>query len=136
MASGVPIPAPLGSPAGPNLYQTTFLATIIDFMLRRRNELIRLYQWFCGAPVVLARKPAYVVPFTVFPITSCNVQSYYNRSSIVGLGNTLLIGILRTESSNSPVEKEGHLKQPLLLDEHASAQEHPTQLTVDRSYIQ
>jgi hypothetical protein len=38
--SAVPIPAPLGSPAGPN-------------------------QWFYGAPVVLALKPAYVVPFTV-----------------------------------------------------------------------
>jgi hypothetical protein len=33
IASGVPIPAPRGSPAGPN-------------------------QWFCGAPVVRARMPA------------------------------------------------------------------------------
>ena len=39
IASGDPIPHPLGSPAGPN-------------------------QWFCGAPVVRARRPAYVVPFT------------------------------------------------------------------------
>lgn len=34
MASGVPIPAPLGSPAGPNLYiyQNIFLATIIKYI--------------------------------------------------------------------------------------------------------
>lgn len=44
MASGVPMPAARGSPAGPN-------------------------QWFCGAPVVRARIPAYVVPFTVFAST-------------------------------------------------------------------
>lgn len=41
MASGVPIPVPLGSPHGPN-------------------------QWFYGAPVVLAFIPAYVTPFIVF----------------------------------------------------------------------
>jgi len=44
IASGLPIPAPLGSPQGPN-------------------------QWFYGAPVVLALFPAYVVPLTVFPRT-------------------------------------------------------------------
>lgn len=29
------------------------------------------HQWFCGAPVVLARIPAYVVPLTDLPSTSC-----------------------------------------------------------------
>jgi hypothetical protein len=38
--SGVPMPAPRGSPQGPN-------------------------QWFCGAPVVRPRIPVYVVPFTL-----------------------------------------------------------------------
>mmetsp|Transcript_2466 Transcript_2466/g.7398 ORF Transcript_2466/g.7398 Transcript_2466/m.7398 type:complete len:281 (-) Transcript_2466:945-1787(-) len=46
MASGVPMPAPRGSPAGPN-------------------------QWFWGAPVVRPRMPAYVVPFTVLASTCC-----------------------------------------------------------------
>mmetsp|Transcript_35616 Transcript_35616/g.79173 ORF Transcript_35616/g.79173 Transcript_35616/m.79173 type:complete len:216 (-) Transcript_35616:1090-1737(-) len=46
MASGVPIPAPLGSPAGPN-------------------------QWFWGAPVVRALMPQYVVPLTELPSTCC-----------------------------------------------------------------
>ncbi len=49
MASGVPMPAPRGSPAGPN-------------------------QWFCGAPVVRARRPAYVVPLTVLPSTCARRQ--------------------------------------------------------------
>lgn len=40
------MPAPRGSPAGPN-------------------------QWFCGAPVVRALMPAYVVPLTVCASTSC-----------------------------------------------------------------
>ena len=40
MASGVPMPAARGSPAGPN-------------------------QWFWGAPVVRARMPVYVVPLIV-----------------------------------------------------------------------
>lgn len=44
MASFVPIPAPRGSPQGPN-------------------------QWFWGAPVVLALRPAYVTPLTVCPKT-------------------------------------------------------------------
>jgi len=44
IASGLPIPAPLGSPHGPN-------------------------QWFWGAPVHLALIPEYVVPLTVFPRT-------------------------------------------------------------------
>ena len=39
-----PSPAPRGSPLGPN-------------------------QWFCGAPVVRARMPTYVVPFTVWAST-------------------------------------------------------------------
>ena len=46
--SGVPMPAPRGSPLGPN-------------------------QWFCGAPVVRPRMPLYVVPFTVFAST-CRTQ--------------------------------------------------------------
>mmetsp|Transcript_12241 Transcript_12241/g.24425 ORF Transcript_12241/g.24425 Transcript_12241/m.24425 type:complete len:221 (-) Transcript_12241:24-686(-) len=46
IASGLPIPAPRGSPAGPN-------------------------QWFCGAPVVRARIPAYVVPLTVLARMRC-----------------------------------------------------------------
>ena len=49
IASGVPMPAARGSPAGPN-------------------------QWFCGAPVVRARMPAYVVPFTVFASTCRNAS--------------------------------------------------------------
>lgn len=57
IASGVPMPAARGSPAGPN-------------------------QWFCGAPVVRARMPAYVVPFTVFAST-CR-----NASFLEGLGFT------------------------------------------------
>lgn len=50
MASGVPMPAARGSPAGPN-------------------------QWFCGAPVVRARRPAYVVPFTVLARTCTASQT-------------------------------------------------------------
>uniref|UniRef100_A0A0A9CU93 Uncharacterized protein n=1 Tax=Arundo donax TaxID=35708 RepID=A0A0A9CU93_ARUDO len=58
MASGVPIPAPLGSPAGPN-------------------------QWFCGAPVVLARIPAYVVPLTDLPSTSCRNNGSFETTAAV-----------------------------------------------------
>lgn len=48
--SGVPMPAPRGSPAGPN-------------------------QWFWGAPVVRPRMPAYVVPFTVLASTCAPSQA-------------------------------------------------------------
>ena len=57
MASGVPIPAERGSPAGPN-------------------------QWFCGAPVVLALIPAYVVPFTVFASTCRRAPGHQLRLQI------------------------------------------------------
>lgn len=36
-----------------------------------RKELSLSNQWFCGAPVVLALSPAYVVPLTDLPTTSC-----------------------------------------------------------------
>jgi len=58
MASGVPMPAARGSPAGPN-------------------------QWFCGAPVVRARSPAYVVPLTVWPSTSCRKLTSFDTTAAV-----------------------------------------------------
>ena len=58
IASGVPIPAPLGSPHGPN-------------------------QWFYGAPVVLARIPVYVTPLTVFEaILLRNLTSFETTAAV------------------------------------------------------
>lgn len=63
---------------------------IPQFLLISTNKLLMKYenwkiiyfthQWFCGAPVVLALNPAYVVPFTVFPITSCELIYWQEMS--------------------------------------------------------
>ena len=69
IAYGVPMPAPRGSPEGPN-------------------------QWFYGAPVVRARKPAYVTPLTVMP------RSFsLNRMSFETIPAVRLAGMLSNTST-------------------------------------